>query len=344
MKILHIINHTNRLSGNVHAAVDLACAQAQAGHEVAVCSAGGDFDDLLNQWGVEVLVLDQSRNSAAVLLAFKRFADLVRRWSPDVVHAHMVTSVLVAWPATRLHRVRLVSTVHNAFARSAVLMGVADRVIAVSGAVRKNLEKRGVRKDKLHVVLNGTVGSVRQPLPAPEPARLERPAVLYVGGLHPRKGISDLIQAMKIVHRCRSDAVLYLAGNGPMNEQYQAEAAGCDYIRFVGATEDPREYLLAADLFVLASHQDPAPLVISEAREAGCAIVATNVDGIPELLDAGRAGLLVPPHSPIDLAAAIQRVLETPEILQAQKDAALNGVEALSIARVAKETVWVYSS
>jgi glycosyltransferase involved in cell wall biosynthesis len=42
------------------------------------------------------------------------------------------------------------------------------------------------------------------------------------------------------------------------------------------------------------SHADPAPLVLSEAREAGCAIVATNVDGIPELLEHGQAGILVP--------------------------------------------------
>ena len=55
MRILHLLNHTARQNGHVHAAVDLACAQKALGHTVAVCSRGGDFGDLLNRRGVETI-------------------------------------------------------------------------------------------------------------------------------------------------------------------------------------------------------------------------------------------------------------------------------------------------
>ena len=159
MRILHTLNHTHRLNGHVHAAVDLACAQAALGHEVAVCSAGGSFDGLLAANGVGVIHLDQERRPSTAARAVAGLVRHVRRGRFDVVHAHMMTSALLAWPACRLARIPLVTTVHNEFQRSAVLMGIGTRVIAVSGAVGRSMARRGVPRSRLRVVLNGTIGA-----------------------------------------------------------------------------------------------------------------------------------------------------------------------------------------
>ena len=345
-RILHVLNHTHRLNGHVHAAVDLACAQAALGHEVAVCSAGGSFDALLAAHGVETIVLDQGRRPVTALKAVAALAGLVRRRRFDVVHAHMMTSALLAWPASRLAGIPLVTTVHNEFQRSSILMGIGTRVIAVSGSVARSMGRRGVPASRLRVVLNGTIGAARFAGVDVTPRRLASPSILFVGGLHPRKGLSDLVAAFAIVHRRNPAARLTIVGEGPNRADYEAAAAASGAgaaIAFTGAQEDPRAYLLGADIFVLPSHADPAPLVLSEAREAGCAIVATAVDGIPELLEGGAAGILVPPRDPARLAEAILSLVDDPAALAARRRDSQHNIDHLRIERVAQDTLAVYA-
>ncbi len=342
MRIFHVLNHSGRLNGHVHAAVDLACAQAASGHHVAFCSAGGDFDALLTAKGVAIFTVGLQRRagSPAALFAMAR---LLWRWQPDVVHAHMVKSALLTWPGCRLMRIPLVTTVHNAFSRSSRLMGVGSRVIAVSDAVRRSMEKRGLPRSSLRTVLNGTIGAARFEGQDRTPEPLPSPSVIFVGGLHPRKGVGDLIAAFARVLERVPTAKLFIVGEGPHEDHYRAAAAGLgSSICFTGPQSNPQSFLLGADIFVLPSLSDPAPLVIAEAREAGCAIVATHVDGIPELLDHGRAGLLVPPQAPEQLAEKILLLLEDSKALALWRSNSQSNIDYLRIERVSSATVAVY--
>ena len=344
LRIVHLLNHTHRLNGHVHAAVDLACAQSRLGHDVTICSGGGSFDDLLLANGVAVVRIVQERRPLAVLRAVPALAQLARH--ADVMHAHMMTSALLALPGCVLSRVPLVTTVHNAFQRSAIAMGVGRRVIAVSAAVGRSMARRGIPAGRLRVVLNGTIGAARFEGAPPEPRQLASPSVLFVGGLHPRKGVGDLIAAFGLVHAANAAARLTIVGEGPSLDAYRrdAAAAGCaDAVTFAGAQSDPRSFLQGADVFVLPSHADPAPLVLSEAREAGCAIIATDVDGIPELLEGGRAGILVPPRDPKALAAAIRALIDDPGELARWRRNSQVDIAHLGIARVARDTLAVYA-
>ena len=345
MRIIHCLNHTYRQNGNVHAAVDLACAQAAAGHRVMVCSSGGSFDDLLSEHRISIHRLNHDRHPLTLAGAVGRFTRLCGTWKPDVVHAHMATSAVIAWLATRWHRVPLITTVHNEFQRSARLMSIGDRVIAVSRAVQDRLVQRGFAPDRVDVVVNGTLGSARHPSPRPGPAALRHPAVVFVGGMHPRKGVADLIRGMRLVHEAEPHAHLYLVGEGPMQCEYEKLATELQLgpcVTFTGAIDDPRPYLLAADVFVLPSLSDPAPLVISEARDAGCAIVASDVGGIAEMLDDGTAGILVAPKQPDQIAAAVLHLIQDAAALARQRERSRTGVARFSVDRVAAETVTIY--
>ncbi|WP_348625433.1 glycosyltransferase family 4 protein [Methylobacterium sp. 77] len=175
---------------------------------------------------------------------------------------------------------------------------------------------------------------------------LAQPAIVFVGGLHPRKGLPDLLQAFERVHRRNGKAHLYIVGGGPFQETYSTLASGlscASAITFAGAQGDPYPWMLGADIFALPSHADPAPLVLSEAREAGCAIVATSVDGIPELLEQGRAGILVPPHDPEAMADALLSLIDQPETLRAWKEKSQVNIDHMRIDRVAQETLAVYA-
>lgn len=346
MRILHLLNHTRRLNGHVHAAVDLACEQAKQGHTVAIGSQGGDFDALLRANQVETFSVSHERRTARVIGSLFRLRSLVRAWRPDIVHAHMMTSAVLAWPICRIARVPLITTVHNEFERSAILMGLGDRVIAVSAAVARAMAKRGIARSRIHVVLNGTIGSARAAGRTEHARALQRPAILFVGGLHPRKGLPDLLEAFDIVHGQHSQARLFIVGGGPFQDTYAALADGLSCgsaVTFVGPQDDPYGWMLGADIFALPSHADPAPLVLSEVRQAGCAVVATAVGGIPELLEQGRAGILVPSRDPEALARALCRLINEPETLRAWKERSQVNIDHMRIDRVAQETLAVYA-
>jgi glycosyltransferase involved in cell wall biosynthesis len=115
-----------------------------------------------------------------------------------------------------------------------------------------------------------------------------------------------------------------------------------DRIVFLGFVANPAPLFRAADVFVLASHSEPFGLVVAEAREAGCAIVGSNVGGVPEVLEQGRAGLLTPPNDPVALAAAIDRLFADPGLRESLGRRARENLEWLSCTRMATETLDVY--
>jgi len=347
MRILHVINHTQKLNGNVHAAIDLACAQRKLGHEVSIASGGGDFDDLLSSMGIETVTVNHRRRPVSIMRAVADLNRYVGTFRPDVVHAHMMTSAVLAVGICRARRVPIITTVHNAFEKSAVVMKLGDRVIAVSEAVAVSMNKRGVPASKLCVVLNGTIGSPRLDTRDRASVTLAGPSILFVGGLHPRKGLPDLLEAFRSVRLKYKDARLYVVGGGPYEEAYKAivrDTAQEGAVTFIGPVRDAFPYMMGADIFVLPSHADPAPLVLPEAREARCAVVGTDVDGIPQLLEYGAAGIIVPPKNPEALAAVLDDLVKSPSLVQEWQTRSQFRIENMTIDRVATETMEVYSS
>jgi len=347
MRIIHILNHIKEIgNGIVNVAVDLACLQSQAGDDVAVISAGGEYEKLLNKSGVKHYTINQNRQPINMIKAAVDYRKIVGEFQPDIVHAHMMTGVVLASTLRWGNRYNLVATVHNEFQRSSVLMGLADRVIAVSKAVKNSMVQRGISEEKLRVICNGTLGSPRtRKISDYQPLSLHRPAIVTVAGMYKRKGIAELIGAFEEVAQNCPKVNLYLVGNGPDKQIFEAQAqatAVSDQIHFVGFQPEPQRYLLACDIFVLASHRDPCPLVLSEAREAGVAIVATEVDGIPEALDHGKAGMLVPTQNSHKLAEALIKLLSNTDTLQEWKNRAQENLEWLNVARVHQETLAVY--
>ena len=143
-----------------------------------------------------------------------------------------------------------------------------------------------------------------------------RIVILYVGQLIERKGVGYLIQALALVdrpllRRCK----VVIAGQGPEREKLERlsrELEVSEYVSFVGKVSqaDLRRWYAAADIFVLPSLSEGRPTVINEAMASECAIVASDVSGIPEQVDDGRNGFLVPPADPAALAEKIRYLIE----------------------------------
>jgi glycosyltransferase involved in cell wall biosynthesis len=347
VRILHISNHVKEIgNGIVNVAVDLACLQAKEGHSVAIASAGGEYETLLKSYGIEHFQLDQSRRPLNILKAAWRFWKITQTFQPDIIHAHMMTGVVLAWTLRFSYKYALVATVHNAFQQSAVLMGLGDLVIVVSQAVGKLMSERGIPNKKMRVVSNGTLGSPRnRNVKEYSPKALQHPAITTVSGMYRRKGVGELIDGFAKIAEEFPDAHLYLVGNGPDRESLEKQALETGFasrIHFEGFQQEPKSYLLATDIFVLVSHFDSSPLVIPEARDAGCAIIGSNVDGIPEALDHGEAGILVPAKDSHTLAVALRELLSDSQQLQWWRKQATQNLERLNVTRVHRETLAVY--
>jgi len=347
MRILHVINHVRDVgNGIVNVAVDLACVQSRSGHAVGVVSEGGEYEKLLKSYNVKCYTLAKPKSFIRLFGAFSCFYDIVKKFQPDVVHAHMRTGVILAWLARFKENYKIVTEVHNEFEWVSVLMGLGDRVIAVSNAVASSITRLGISKNKIKVVRNGTVGSPRRhPIETYEAKKINHPAIVTVAGMYERKGIGELISAFIDIVFQFPQAHLYLVGDGPDRSKFEALANKSkvyDHIHFEGFQKKPQEYLLAADIFVLASYREPCTLVLSEAREADCAIIATDVDGNPEVLDGGNAGLLVPPKNASALKEALVYLISFPEERTKLKQRALQNLEFHSVDRMAKDAEAVY--
>lgn len=344
MNILHIANHVKQ-SGNgiVNVMIDIACEQAKLGHNVAIASEGGKYIELLQQNNIQHYTLDQTRKPVQMMQAFFNFRKVVKTFKPDIIHAHMMTGALLSRLMKGFQKYKIVTHVHNEFQKSADFMKVGDSVIAVSQAVASSMLNRGVKENKLHVVRNGTIGSSRK-IPGEE-ITLNGISIVSVAGMYERKGIFELIEAFEKVASVYPEANLYLLGEGPDRSKFEQKASQSPYrdrIHFLGYQPDPQTYMKAADVFVLASHKESFGLVLIEAREVGCAIVATDVDGIPETLDYGKSGMLVPPKTPDKLANAILAMLQYPDVRESYRKEARQGLDYYSVERVAKDTLKIY--
>jgi colanic acid/amylovoran biosynthesis glycosyltransferase len=139
--------------------------------------------------------------------------------------------------------------------------------------------------------------------------------LLFVGRLAAAKGLPVLIEALSIVRKRFFDVELTIAGDGPDRQELQSMAQRLEIgnaIRFLGyqSQAQVRGLLAETDVFAMASFAEGVPVVLMEAMAAGVPVVATRIAGVPELVDDGISGLLVPPGDVASLALGIERLLQ----------------------------------
>lgn len=283
--------------------------------------------------------------------AFRRLVEFVKREEINVVHAHLTYSAIwsawlsrstgipsfaslhVAPAATREFRktlrFRLATDARDRLMRF-VLNRWSTGVIAVSEALRQTyLEGGGLSPEKVQVVHNGIELARFQRDRAQTRARLERdfeipagaPILITVSVLRPAKGIEVLLDTVRRV----PDAYFLIVGGGPKEEEFRelaAKSGAGERVRWAGFRTDVDELLAGADVFVHPSLVDAFPTVLLEAMAAGLPVVASGVGGIPEIVNPGVTGKLVPPGDADALASALNSLLADPGMMARMSEAA----------------------
>jgi colanic acid/amylovoran biosynthesis glycosyltransferase len=252
------------------------------------------------------------------------FARDMERLGVEHVHAHYATHpALVAWVAQRLTDLPYSFTVHahDIYVDRAMLGEKLERasfVVAVSEFNRRLLERHepARARGKVFVVRTGVEARAFHVRRRPANRRLR---VVCVASLEPYKGHCYLVEACALARAAGLELECLLVGEGPERDAIERLVATRDLgdtVQLVGAQRRNRvsELIATADVFVLPSVVMPngkmegLPVVIMEAMAAGTPVVASAISGIPELVEDGITGFLVPERDPPALARAITRL------------------------------------
>lgn len=193
-----------------------------------------------------------------------------------------------------------------------LLWPLADHHVVNAEDLRTQLTRDfGVPRCRITVIPNGVDTDFFHP--APNPRKGQRKSVLCPARLHPDKDHKTLIAAFKHVAAEHPEVELRIVGNGPHRDiinELVAASGLARKISLIPGQKDLRPYFWDSDLTVLSSIHEGLPNVILEAMACGLPVVATHVSGLPELVEHGKTGLLVPPQNPAALAAAISCLLD----------------------------------
>ena len=308
----------------------------RAKFEVSICClttiGGNAIEPLLRSEGVSIVNLG-ARNLRD-LGAFRRLLRLVREERIDLIHAHLTYAATWAAVCSRLAGVPSVASLHVApptgksreASRDRLMRFVLNRwaaaVIAVSDALRTDyLRGGGLSPGKIVAVENGIEldrfrqdrDECRRRITSEFGIPPEALIAVTVSVLRPGKGVEVLLDSVKAVLQRVPDAWFLVVGDGSMRAEWAqlAELNGVSHrIRWAGYRKDVESRLAGCDLLVHPSLADAFPTVLLEAMAAGLPVVATNVGGIPEIVQPEVTGRLVPAGDAGALATEVANLLQ----------------------------------
>jgi glycosyltransferase involved in cell wall biosynthesis len=312
-RVLHIIDSLH-LGGAQEVVLNLAtCGSSRFRHEVATMHGHGIYWDRLRQAGVKVHSLSPHKLLPFYLASvpWRLLAD-----KPDILHCHLIPSNIIAKPLGALLGVPVVinhdHTNDTLRADSRLLLALdrfsnrfASHIVAVSASCRDFLITReSIPTSDVTLVPNAIDlrrfspsaarrDQARVELGLPASARV----VAGVGRLNPQKNFSLFLDIAAQLAPRFPDLHFLLAGDGPEEKMLREKAAALgisDRVTFSGYVADTRLVYLAADVLLMPSRYEGLPMTLLEAMAMGLPVVASQLDGIAEVIGDGREGFLVP--------------------------------------------------
>lgn len=323
-RILLVIDSLD-IGGAERHVTDLSSSLRARGYEVSVvCSTSGPLAEYLEAADVPVFPLlgetVKRRLSLHYARALRRQAEVYR---PDLIHAHLFSSVTASALITPALGIPLVVTDHTeARWQGPAEAGLdgwahvqADRAIAVSSAVRSHLiDDLDVPEEKVTVIHNSVSPVPTEPVSLPVGCG-ESPLVGVVARLHPEKGVGHFLEAAAGVAPQFPHVRFVVVGDGPLRQQLQerAEELGIAHqVHFLGSVPNARSLVAAFDVLVVPSLSEGGPLVALEAAVAGTPLVATRTGLVPDVFSHEVDALLVPPGDTWALHRAMGDMLADP--------------------------------
>lgn len=373
IRVLHIINSLD-IGGNERFLLQLLEHLPRSTFSQEVCvpdrgkDATRDLETACRRLNTPIKVLRVGGNWDVSVLP--RLVCVILKGRFDVVHTHLIYSQVYGRLAAVAARTRcIVSSEQNVYAFKARLpfswierrlSRWTERIIACSRKVREHLiQKVGVNPLRVVVVPNAVDTDVFFPIR--KRTRLYRgvekvreelgieegdTVIGTVGHMTRQKGYDVLIAAMPQILRKHPRTKFVFVGRGLLREKLEKQARElgvAPQIRFAGIRRDVPGVLNCLDVFVLPSLWEGFGTAIIEAMACGVPVVASRVGGIPEIIEDGVSGLLVPPGRPAFLVEAVTRLLDKPrKMREMARRGRTSAAERFSVRKMAQSVGKVY--
>jgi glycosyltransferase involved in cell wall biosynthesis len=337
IRVLEVLPSLKR-AGAENVAVSLASRLGADRFETAVVSlydrSADGLEPVLEEQGIRTWHLGKRRGLDVRI--WPRLAKALREFRPDVVHTH---SYVLRYVLPVARRAAVIHTAHNLAGRDPDwVTGVFHRLafrggvlpVAVSAAVARSYERMYGFAPAATIPNGIDMECFRRP-ESREPWRrahgfsTDDVLIASVARLEPQKDPEALIRAFARGLSGSPRSHLLMAGDGSLGDTARRAARDggvADRVHFLGVCTDVPALLAASDLFALASRWEGSPLTILEAMAARLPVVATAVGGVPELVEEGLTGILVPPGSEEALADALASLASGSERRRAMAEAA----------------------
>jgi glycosyltransferase involved in cell wall biosynthesis len=315
----------------------LAKAILAQGHELVLLSPPGKYSERLKEAGFRWIPLPLERrrlNPLAELITILRIARIYHNERPDLVHHFTLKCVLYGSIAARLVRVKAVVNAlaglghifSNASPRAKALRQIVKLVCRVilrpSEVIFQNPEnhraflKLGLVCEETSHLIRGSGVDVERFKPCAKQATNGGRYVLLASRLLWAKGVSDYVEAARLVRQCHPEVVFLLAGETDMGNPGAIPQSVIDEwkrqgdVEVLGQCEDMRALIEKVDLVALPTYYgEGVPRILIEAAASGKPIVATDMPGCREIVQHGINGALVPVRDSKQLALAIRNIL-----------------------------------
>lgn len=314
------------------------------------CLFSEPFAQLAQEAGIDVDVIDM--RSKYNVGAFQAMKNLLLRHRVDIVHTHGVRANLVGRLGARMAGIKpIVTTIHSVLEQDypsfwarvtnqlmeQMTLGYVQQFVTVSEGLKADLVSKGISQDKITTIYNGIDFAQFKPRGQGEAWRQKlgiAPDKLVVGilaRLHPVKGHQYFLEAAdRIRHSCPNVHFL-IVGSGLGKEQVLAQVERLnlqDQVTLTGFVDDIVGIYDLLDVLVISSLSEGFGLTAVEAMAMQVPVVATNVGGLPEVIQDGVSGYLVPPANGPALAGKVLRLLSDNQLAQTIASSAFEWAES----------------
>jgi len=369
MRILYIVTAAEFGGAPLHV-LQLMKYMVKQGHEVGLVAAPEPrLMEGAKALGVKIFPnphfvrpFNPCKDLAALWFVFKA----IRQFKPDLVSAHSTKAGFAARFSCAILGIPVIFTAHgwvftegkNPLVRYPLVLAehfaskITKKIICVSKYDKELALRFHVAPEKKlviihngmdpHPYLNSDGSKIRTFL------GLNKKDVLItmVARFVPQKDHNTLLQALNLISNNQYKYKVAFVGDGERKSllRQEVEKLGLnERVIFLGERRDVPEILAASDIFVLSSNWEGLPRSIIEAMMAGLPVVATKVGGIPELVEDGVTGFLVPPKDPRALAEALQKLIENPDLRRRMGEAGRKkALREFTLDRMLHETERVY--
>ncbi|EJT5929205.1 TPA: glycosyltransferase family 4 protein [Clostridium perfringens] len=291
-------------------------------NKIVVCSSGGIHESKLSKLGIKHYKIPdfEDKSFGNIIKTIKIIKKIIKDENIDIVHTHHRMAAFYASLINRNKKVIQVHTAHNTFFDKKRLTNFAlnsVNIIAVGNKVKDNLvDYYGLCKNNVSVIYNGIEEDENNYPKIPELKEISENGYFLVGNigrLSEQKGMKYFIEAFLEIKQKYKDIKFCIAGDGELKDElinYSKKLNVYDDILFLGYRNDISNVISHCDLIVLSSLWEGLPLTPIEVFMRKKTIVATNVDGTPEIVKDNFNGLLVDSKNSSEISKAIIKIYE----------------------------------